>query len=69
MVRQEELDFILRLMLLLVGLVFQVLLLGYVEINPHQAIVGQGREDFPLLDKAAELAGGLAVDDTPRKVL
>ena len=53
LVRQHEFDFVLRLMLLPVGHVFEVLFLGYVEINPHHAVIGQGREDVPLLDQAA----------------
>ena len=38
------------------GHVFEVLFLGYVEINPHHAVIGQGREDVPLLDQAARAA-------------
>ena len=54
-VRQLELDFLIVLILLGAGHVFEVLLLGYVEINHHQAVVRQGRKDVPLLDQAAEL--------------
>ena len=41
---------------------FEIALLGHVEIDPHDAIIGQGREDVPLLDQAALLLS-LAVDD------
>ena len=50
------------LMLLPAGHVFEVVFLGYVEINPHHAVIGQGREDVPLLDQAALLLVQ-AVDD------
>ena len=49
-------------MLLPVGHVFEVAGLGHVEINPHHAVIGQGREDVPLLDQAALLLVQ-AVDD------
>ena len=62
MVSQLELDFVVLLMLLPVGLVFEVCFLGYVEINPHDAVIGQGREHVPLLDQAA-LKDVQAVDD------
>ena len=61
-VRQHELDFVLLLTLLPAGHVFEVVLLGHVEINPHHAVIGQGREDVPLLDQAA-LSLQQAVDD------
>ena len=53
---------IVLLMHLQVGLVFKVCFLGYVEINPHDAVIGQGREDVPFLDQAA-LKHVQAVDD------
>ena len=61
-VRQHEFDFLSSLILLPAGHVFEVLGLGYVEINPHHAVIGQGREDVPLLDQAAQLLVQ-AVDD------
>ena len=61
-VRQHELDSVLRLMLFPGGHVFEVAGLGHVEIDPHHAVVGQGREDVPLLDQAA-LPLLQAVDD------
>ena len=42
--------------------------LGDVEINPHHAVVGQGREDVPLLDQAALLLVQ-AVDDAVERCL
>ena len=42
--------------------VFEVAFFGYCEINPHHAVIGQGREDVPLLDQAAQLLVQ-AVDD------
>ena len=62
MVRQLEFDPLLVLILLRAVHVFEVFGLGYVEINPHHAVIGQGREDVPLLDQAAQLLV-LAVDD------
>src|SRR5271157_3127281 len=61
-VRQLEFDFLILVTLLQAGHVFEVLGLGYVEVNPHHAVIGQGREEVPLLDQAAELLV-LAVDD------
>ena len=61
-VRQHEFDFLILLILTRAGHVFEVAGLGYVEINPHHAVVGQGREDVPLLDQAALLLVQ-AVDD------
>ena len=51
-VRQLEFDFLLLLMLLPGGHVFEVSFLGYVEICPHHAVIGQGREGVALLDQA-----------------
>ena len=68
LVRQHEFDSVLGLMLLPVGHVFEVLFLGYVEIDPHHAVIGQGREDVPLLDQAAELLA-LAVNDAVERCL
>ena len=39
------------------GLVFEVTGFGDVEIDPHQAVIGQGRQGLALLDKAALLVG------------
>ena len=60
-IRQHEFDFRILLILLQVGHVFEVTGLGDVEINPHHAVIGQGREDVPLLDQAALCSQ--AVDD------
>ena len=62
LVRQHEFDLLILLILLRAGHVFEVAGLGYVEINPHHAVIGQGREDVPLLDQAALLLVQ-AVDD------
>ena len=57
-----EFDFQIVLVLLQVGHVFEVVGFGHVEVNPHHAVVGQGREDVSLLDQAALLLVQ-AVDD------
>ena len=61
-VRQHEFDFPCRLIPIAAGHVFEVAGLGHVEIDPHHAVVGQGREDVPLFDQATQLFVQ-AVDD------
>ena len=61
-VRQDELDSWVLLTPSRVGHVLEITGFGYVEIDPHHAVIGQGREDVPLPDQAADLRA-LAVDD------
>ena len=53
-------------MLFQIGHVFEVTCFGDVEINPHHAVIGQGREDLSLLDQAA-LLEVQAVDDAVKR--
>ena len=50
------------------GLVFEVLFLGHVEVDPHHAVIGQGRENIPRLGQAAQLLVQ-AVDDAVERCL
>ena len=59
---QHEVDLVFFFALLPVGHVVQVIFLGNVEIDPHHAVIGQGREDVPFFDQAP-LALQQAIDD------